>query len=177
MMKRPDPRLLLISGSVAALVVVASWVVRVTVERQLALSESISLIGAVLHLSRGENSGVAFGLLRGSSVVPWLSAVAVVFIALVAAQQRSTRASVAAGLILGGGVANAIDRIGDRRVTDYIDVALGTWRYPTFNLPDVSVTLGAGLLLVAFVMDDLARQGRVASGAQAEMSPMRKEGS
>ena len=176
-MMRPDPRLLLVSGSVAAVVVVVSWVVRVLVEHQLALGESISLIGAVLRLSRGENSGVAFGLLRGSPVVPWLSVVAVALIAVVVAQQRSTRASVAAGLILGGGVANAIDRIADRRVTDYIDVAVGTWHYPTFNVPDIAVTLGAGLLLVAFVMDDLVRQGHSASGTQAGMPPMRKEGS
>ena len=176
-MTRPDSRLLLVGGAVTAVVVVTSWVVRALVERQLALGESASLVGGVVRLWRGENSGVAFGLLRGSPVVPWLSAAALILLALLAAHQRSTLTSVASGLIFGGGVANIIDRINDDRVTDYIDVALGTWRYPTFNLPDVAVTVGTGLLLMAFVMDDLVRQERVASGTQAGMPVARKEGS
>lgn len=48
------------------------------------------------------------------------------------------------GLTLGGGIANLVDRLPDGRVTDYLSV--GWW--PTFNLPDVLVFTGAGLVLL-----------------------------
>lgn len=162
-MPRIDPRVLLVSASVAALVVLASWVARMMVEQSLAIGESVSLVGDALRLSRGENSGVAFGLLRGSPVVPWLTAAGVVLLAVFAVQQRSRVASAASGLVLGGGLANVIDRINDARVTDYINVTLGSWRYPTFNLPDVAITLGVAFLLVALLRVDHSPEGDATS--------------
>lgn len=147
----PDLRSVRSTSIVTALVVALSWGVRAVVERQLALGESVSLLGAMVRFSRGENSGVAFGLLRGSPLVPWLSLAAVMLLAIVAAQQRSRVTSVASGMILGGGLANVIDRIDDGRVTDYIDVTVGAWHYPTFNLPDVAITIGVVILLGALV--------------------------
>ena len=145
------------STVLAALLVVAlSWIVRALIERAFVLGESVSLIGATIRLSRGENSGVAFGFLRGSPIVLWLSAAGVILLAFYAFQQRSRLASVAAGLILGGGLANLIDRVADGRVTDYIDVTVYSWHYPTFNLPDIAITTGFIVLLgtLAFAHDD-----------------------
>ena len=123
------------------------------VEQQLALGDSVSLLRALLHLTRGENSGVAFGLLRGSPIIPWLSALALIALAILVAQQQSRLASIAWGLILGGGLANLIDRLADGRVTDYIDVTFGAWHYPTFNLPDVAITVGFIILLGMLVLN------------------------
>ena len=153
-MRRIHLRRFLLGGSVAGAVVVAAWAVRMAVEQQLALGDSVSLLGALLRLTRGENSGVAFGLLRGSSLVPWLSAIALIALAFLIAQQQSRLASVAWGLILGGGLANLIDRLADGRVTDYIDVTLGAWQYPTFNLPDVAITIGFIVLLGMLILSD-----------------------
>ena len=58
-----------------------------------------------------------------------------------------TAAEVALGLVLGGGTANLVDRFPDGRVTDFIDVGLGLHRWPTFNLADVFILTGVGLLL------------------------------
>ena len=139
-------------GSIAGVVVVAAWAARMAVEQELVLGDSVSLLGALLRLTRGENSGVAFGLLRGSSLVPWLSAIALIALAILIAHQQSRLTSVAWGLILGGGLANLIDRFADGRVTDYIDVTLGAWHYPTFNLPDVAITVGFIILLGMLVL-------------------------
>lgn len=51
----------------------------------------------------------------------------------------------AAGLVMGGGVANLLDRAGDGTVTDFLSV--GWW--PTFDLADSSIVLGAALLVLA----------------------------
>lgn len=52
-------------------------------------------------------------------------------------------------LVLGGAIGNVIDRFLAGRVTDFIDFYIGTWHYATFNIADVAITIGAGLLLLS----------------------------
>ena len=98
-----------------------------------------------LALKLGHNSGVAFDL--GATGPPWvvLAVTAVVIAVLAVAAWRGAFASTcAAGRILGGAVANFVDRVGDRTVTDMIDV--GWW--PTFNVADIAITTGVALLVL-----------------------------
>lgn len=92
-----------------------------------------------------QNSGISFGL--GSS----FSAVAVVTLssAALAAAWYALRksAGVGLGLLLGGGVANLLDRLADGLVTDYF--AVGPW--PTFNIADTFITAGAITLALHFL--------------------------
>ena len=131
------------------LTVLAAWSTRLWAERALGYGEPIPLFGDLFRLTLGENAGVAFGLLGGSPLVPWLAVLALVLFALyLACPLRGSRAGGATlGLILGGGLANLLDRLGDGSVTDYLDVGLGDWRWPTFNLPDTAIVLGLILAL------------------------------
>jgi len=52
-------------------------------------------------------------------------------------------------LVLGGAIGNVIDRVLEGRVTDFIDFYIGTWHYATFNVADVAITVGAGLLILS----------------------------
>jgi len=50
-------------------------------------------------------------------------------------------------LLIGGAAGNLLDRLASNRgVVDFIDVGLGAWRFWTFNLADIGISLGAGLL-------------------------------
>jgi signal peptidase II len=141
--------------AVAVPTVLATGAARLWAERGLDYGEPVPLVGDLFRFTLGENAGVAFGLLRGSPLVPWLAALALVAFALYLARPLSgSRAGGAAlGLILGGGLANLIDRVGDGSVTDYLDVGLGNWRWPTSNLPDVAITAGVVLALWLIARD------------------------
>lgn len=52
-------------------------------------------------------------------------------------------------LVLGGAIGNVIDRFLAGRVTDFVDFYIGTWHYATFNVADIAITIGAGLLILA----------------------------
>ena len=52
-------------------------------------------------------------------------------------------------LVLGGAIGNVIDRVLEGRVTDFIDFYIGTWHYATFNVADMAITAGAGLLILS----------------------------
>lgn len=90
------------------------------------------------------NSGVAFGAGSGLPVGLVIGATAAVTILLAVMVWRGGFPPLAGGLILGGAIANVVDRIGDGVVIDVFD--LGWW--PTFNLADVWITLGVGAVLL-----------------------------
>ncbi|GAB6070920.1 signal peptidase II [Thiomicrorhabdus hydrogeniphila] len=52
-------------------------------------------------------------------------------------------------LVLGGAIGNVIDRFLAGRVTDFVDFYIGNWHYATFNVADVAITIGAGLLILS----------------------------
>lgn len=52
-------------------------------------------------------------------------------------------------LLLGGALANFVDRLADGRVTDFLDVGVGTFQWPVFNLADFFNLAGGAALVVA----------------------------
>ena len=52
------------------------------------------------------------------------------------------------GMILGGAIANFVDRLPDGRVTDFLDLGLSVARWPTFNLADGFIVLGVSLMML-----------------------------
>lgn len=108
------------------------------------IEDPVELTG-FLSLTVVRNPGVAFGV--GTALpTPLLLGVTIGVVLLLVwmivaghLQQRS-----ASALILGGAVANIVDRVGDGSVLDVIDI--GWW--PTFNLADVAIVTGVGLMLL-----------------------------
>lgn len=142
----------LITVLVTLLTLAITWAARVWVRANLPFGEPVSVIGNAFRLTHSENSGVAFSILRGSGLVPWLSAAALVAVVayLWRPLQQWRLGQIALGLILGGGLANLLDRFDDGRVTDYIDWGIATWRFATFNLPDTAIV--TGLVLVSWLL-------------------------
>lgn len=127
------------------------------------LDEPISLIAGV-SLELGHNSGVAFGALTDLPVGVMVGVVTCLVAAFFVAVVRHALPIrwPAAGLLLGGALANLIDRIGDGVVTDFIDPP----RWPAFNLADVAITCAVVLMLWSSFRDDpRARPPAERSGA------------
>jgi len=107
------------------------------------------------RLSLNHNRGVSFGMLEsGHWLMPYLLAIVALFLVLAVliwtAQQKSKCINVAGILFASGGLANAIDRLGDGAVTDYLDFGWQAFRWPTFNLADVLIFIGVAMLLIAW---------------------------
>jgi signal peptidase II len=111
---------------------------------------------------RAHNTGAAFSFL--ASAAGWqrwffigLGAVAAVFIVWLLARHGGQRLfGWALSLILGGAVGNVIDRILHGHVVDFIQVHWGSAYFPSFNVADSAITVGAALL----ILDELRRVRR-----------------
>jgi len=116
-----------------------------------------SLFSDSLRLQLTENPGSFLSL--GASLPEQLrftlftAAVAVILVSLVCAalfaRRLSTPRFVALALVAGGGISNLIDRLlYDGRVTDFLNVGIGSLRTGIFNLADMAILAGALLLVV-----------------------------
>jgi signal peptidase II len=99
------------------------------------------------------NSGVSFSINRsGPLVTTILTVVVALAVVLVGVNARRGTPALGFGLLIGGGLANVIDRLAasPHRVTDFIAVS----SFPVFNLADVAITAGFVVLLVAALRGD-----------------------
>jgi len=108
-----------------------------------------------LNLVLVHNPGAAFGLLAAGGWQRWfLLGTSVLFCVLILGWMlwdrrpyaRSLRGALA--LVLGGAAGNLWDRLAQGRVTDFIDLYLLQWHWPTFNLADAAITVGVVVLLL-----------------------------
>ncbi len=99
------------------------------------------------------NRGVSFGLL--SSDTPWVQPALAAFAAVVAvflgfwlhrADNRILALSL--GLVIGGALGNAIDRLWHGVVVDFLDFHVAGYHWPAFNIADSAITVGVILILV-----------------------------
>ncbi|MDD5055553.1 MAG: signal peptidase II [Candidatus Peribacteraceae bacterium] len=119
------------------------------------LTAPVPLIGQFASLRLSHNAGVAFSIPLPPMVQAILIPGALVLVCIVACRSARDRLSgIGFGLILGGAIANLVDRLPDGLVTDYLSV--GT--FPIFNLPDACICIGAGLLLLEGVKRGKAKK-------------------
>jgi signal peptidase II len=140
-----------LAGIVLA-VVAADQITKLVASTSLSARGSIRLLGDVVRFTLVRNPGVAFGLKFG----PWahvpltiVSAAVVLVLAVILARKGAVggRAGAALAAVLGGAVGNLVDRLRFGMVVDFIDVGIGTTRWPVFNIADSAVTLGVLYLL------------------------------
>jgi signal peptidase II len=114
--------------------------------------ESIPLT-SFFNLVHVHNTGAAFSLFanqpgwqRGFFIAVALIAAGIILYLLRKTEGRPLF-SAALALILGGAIGNLFDRISYGHVIDFLDVYLGTWHWPAFNVADSAITVGAVLLI------------------------------
>jgi signal peptidase II len=104
------------------------------------------------NLVLGLNKGISFGLFGDHDSGPWifLALAAAIATGLVIWLHRVRRAWIGAaiGLILGGAVGNAVDRLRFGGVVDFLDFHISGWHWPAFNLADSAITVGAAMMLL-----------------------------
>lgn len=113
------------------------------------------IFGDTVRLTLVYNPGAAFGLL-GSYSRWFFVLLAIIALVVLGRLYRTTAPNdwpraLALGLVCGGAVGNVINRLwSSRGVVDLIDVGVGIHRWPTFNVADIGITIGA--LLLAWVL-------------------------
>ena len=132
-------------------------------------------INDFINLTHQQNTGAAFSFLAGAGgwqrwffvvLATVVSAVLVVWLWRI---RVTNLLALSAGLtlVLGGAVGNLVDRILLGYVTDFIQVWFGSWAFPSFNVADSAITVGAALLII----DSLFLSGKEKAAPPEEAPP------
>ena len=146
---------------IAAVVIVLDQIAKKLILGHFELGDSRT-VTSFFNIVRAHNIGAAFSFLAGAT--GWqrwffvaLGGLAAVFIVWMLKRHGGQRLfSWALALILGGALGNVIDRLLHGYVIDFIQLHHRGWYFPSFNVADSAITIGAGLL----ILDELRRVRR-----------------
>lgn len=125
---------------------------------QLRPGRVVDLIPGYLDLSYLENRGAAFGIFQGQARLLGIASAAValgIFFYLIRNKKMHNLMKAALALIVTGALGNVIDRLRYGFVVDFIHFHLkDAWHFPTFNVADICVSVGAGLMILYILFFD-----------------------
>lgn len=144
-----------------AWIIVALLVVAADQATKWAIVEWVQLYGKVpinsfLNLTHQQNTGAAFSFLAGAAGWQrWFFVVLATGVGVAIAvwlwrirAQGPLILMAGLSLVLGGAIGNLIDRARLGYVTDFIQVWFGSWAFPSFNVADAAISVGAALLII-----------------------------
>jgi signal peptidase II len=142
--------------SIALLTGLADQATKALVVRVVPPGRGIVVIPGLFDLTLVTNPGGIFGILRDVdgplrrilfSIIPALAIVLILWYAwALSADRRWSRAAL--GMILGGAAGNLLDRLRLGSVIDFLDVYVGRYHWPAFNLADSCICAGVAMLLL-----------------------------
>jgi signal peptidase II len=161
----------------AAAVLMADQASKAWAVRRLRTGEVVKVWGGFAQFAYAENTGIAFGRLQdGGDFGRWmlvgLAALAVVGLLLYFFRTKRTddRVLGAIALLLAGVGGNLTDRVRLGHVIDFIEVFIGSYQWPTFNVADAAICTGAALLALDLILEG-RREGREAKAKRGAEAP------
>lgn len=148
----------------AAAIVVADLITKLLAESLLARHLPVSIVGEWIRLRLVYNEGAAFGLHLGEHSRWIFFGLAIVALIVLGSMVRSTRPGdrlrlLSLALVCGGATGNLVDRVrSPEGVVDFLDVGVGAWRWPTFNVADSAITVGAITLAILLWLEGRSAQ-------------------
>lgn len=120
---------------------------------QLTLGEPVAVVPG-FNFALGFNEGSSFGMLAGVMagkplLMAALTGVLTLIFVVMAFRARQPLERAGFSLVVGGALGNIIDRLRQGAVTDFLDLYWRDWHWPTFNVADIAITLGAVCILAA----------------------------
>jgi len=142
--------------------------------RRLRFGDVKEVIPGFLNFAYAENTGVAFSMLDdhgdagrwGLSVVAFVAATLVLYF-FWKTPRSDDRILGALALLLAGIIGNVVDRSRLGFVVDFIDVQFGNWHYPTFNVADTAIVIGAGILIIDMFLSKKKAADETANNEQS----------
>ena len=145
----------------ALIILIADQFTKVMITGYYKLGDSTT-VTSFFNVVRAHNVGAAFSFLAGASgwqrwFFTGIGVVAALFIVWMLRSHAGQKLfSFALACILGGAIGNVIDRLAYGHVVDFLQFHYAGWYFPSFNVADSAITIGAG----ALILDEVLRVRR-----------------
>lgn len=157
---------------ISAAIILLDQVTKQLVVRNLLWFESVPVMPH-LNLVYLKNTGAAFSMLSDAPPLFFILLGVGVSLGIMWWLRKHPNeqylVAAALALILGGALGNVIDRATRGFVVDFIDFYVGSWHFAAFNVADIAISTGAGLLILDMILDTLRqRKAQKAAAKSAE---------
>ena len=130
---------------------------KIAVLRSLRVYESVPIIKGFFNMVHVRNRGMAFGFLNRPDmnfgfwvlVLATILAIILLLFWFFTMKDESNWITFGLSLILGGAVGNLIDRLRLHEVIDFLDIYVGNYHWPAFNVADSAITVGAFMVALS----------------------------
>jgi signal peptidase II len=140
--------------NLSALVIVLDQLTKWLMSSWLELYDTVAVV-PYFNLTLAHNYGAAFSFLASAGGWQrWFFTVLAVVVSIVLTiwmkrlKANARLEAISLALILGGAIGNVIDRVMHGYVIDFLDVYVGTYHWPAFNIADSAICVGAVLLIL-----------------------------
>jgi len=149
------------SAGIVAAVVVLDRITKLYIQSAFSPLDMVEVIPGFFNIVHTENPGAAFGMLAQAPeewrkfALVGLSVVVMGIIGMMLFRPRTAetvRTQTGLALVLGGAMGNLWDRAVRGTVTDFLQFFFGSYEYPSFNVADSAICIGAGLLILDLLL-------------------------
>ena len=130
-------------------------IIKILIQKNMSLYQEKTIIPSFFSLYYVKNTGAAFSILQdSSSIILLISILSIITINYyIVKEKKMTKLSkISFGLLLGGIYGNLFDRIFYRSVIDYLSFSVFNYSFPIFNLADIGITVGVGLIILETIL-------------------------
>lgn len=125
-------------------------IIKLGIKKTMELHQIIKIIPNFFSIYYVENKGAAFSILKDNTIL--IIIISIFFLLFIInwirKEELERMTSISLGLILGGMLGNLIDRIIYHQVTDYLSFQFKNYYFPIFNLADIGIVMGTGLIII-----------------------------
>lgn len=144
-------------AALAGAIILADQIVKALVVKTIPFYGTVKVIPGFLDLTHIHNKGAIFGFLNRSehAAMPFIligmniAALVLVVYYFSKTTEKECLARIALSMIVGGALGNIVDRLVRGFVIDFIDMYAGRFHWPTYNIADAGISIGAVLLILS----------------------------
>ena len=171
-MKREQLQTYLLPLGLIAGILSLDIVTKYLIVRSYGFGDRTDFLNGFLRIALVYNEGGVFGILQGHKnlfLIVSIIVLALMIVYYLLEKNKSVLFNTSMALIVSGAIGNIIDRLvpGRPGVVDFISVGVdGVYRWPSFNVADSSIVVGAFLLIIVFYREEMKRKKQGDAGAQ-----------
>ncbi len=140
------------------IVLLIDQLVKLIIKNALSLNQEVIVIKNFFSIHYLQNEGAAFSIFQNKTLFLILTALICLVILIIYIQKENSLnkiSTISLGLLLAGISGNLIDRLIYKKVIDFLSFTIFNYDFAVFNIADIAITIGALLLLINCIKEEL----------------------
>ena len=142
-----------------SILLILDQLTKVVISTNMELYQSIPVIENFFSITYVQNTGAAWSILEGNMMFFYI--ITIVAVVLMVTYYKSNECDVISewgiALMLGGTLGNFLDRLRLQYVVDFLDFIIFGYDFPVFNVADICLCIGVGVMILSFVLEGVKK--------------------